>query len=222
MKFHSISLKNFGVFLNEKIDFAHRKNSPKVVTFVIGQNGSGKTTLANAMRWCLFGETSFSDRNSIVAIDVLKQVAIGDDVAVEVSLSLEHQGILYTFTRRNKFVRTEDNLDGRAVCREKSSSLVFISSSTTQDGRHETIEQDSTSVDKPVDAIIDKICPKKLRSFIFFNGERIGELARSFEQGATSDNSKNAASDTIKEAVRTLLGLDSFRNGAMHLNGRRL
>lgn len=222
MKFQSISLKNFGVFLKDEITFAYKPKGKKnkIVTFVVGQNGTGKTTLANAMKWCLFGETNFSDQNSIVAIDALKQVAIGEDVTVSVSVKLEHQNISYIFERQESFRRTGDNLDGRAVCQEIRDTLTFVSTSHKQNGEIVTIKQDSDSADKPVDAIVDKICPEKLRAFIFFNGERIGELARSFEQGSANANSKNAAAETIKTAVKTLLGLEAFYNGAQHLKGR--
>ena len=215
MKFHSIKMKNFGVFTEDKIDFAHRKGSRRIVTFVIGANGTGKTTLANAMRWCLFGETGFSDQNSIAAIEALRSVDIGEAVDVEVCLELQHQEMQYTFIRRMKFERTSDNFDGRAICRARPESLEFSCTSSTNDGVSSSTVQGFNSVDKPVDAIVERICPKRLRPFIFFNGERIGALAHNFEQGASG-----AASETIRTAVKILLGLEAFRNGAMHLDER--
>lgn len=213
MKFHSIKMKNFGVFIDQKIEFAHRKGSPKVVTFIIGSNGSGKTTLANAMRWCLFGKTDYEE-NAIAAIEALLSVQIGEQVTTETTVELQHQDVRYTFTRKMNFERS-NNKDGHAMCKARPETQVFSCTSLTIDGETESLKQDLTSVDKPVDALIQRICPDKLRSFIFFNGERIGQLANSFELG-----SKGTASETIKTAVQTLLGLEAFKNGALHLNGK--
>lgn len=213
MKFHSIKMKNFGVFIDQKIDFAHRKGSPKVVTFIIGSNGSGKTTLANAMRWCLFGKTDFEE-NAIAAIDALLSVQVGEQVTTETTVELQHQDVRYTFSRKMNFERA-NNQDGHAMCKARPETMVFSCTSLTEDGKTESQSQDFTSIDKPVDALVQRICPDKLRNFIFFNGERIGQLANSFELG-----SKGTASETIKTAVQTLLGLEAFKNGAMHLNGK--
>lgn len=214
MRFKKIMIKNFGVFKEAELRFASRTNGRRNVTFVVGKNGTGKTTLANAINWCLFGKTDFSDQNSIASIAALKEIRIDDTITVEVSLELEHYNRTYFFTRSQNFRRTEDNEDGSASCKPLSKSMLFKCTSSTQTGVTETKEQKADDIEKEVDTWVKGICSPKLKPFIFFNGERIGTLARSFEQGAS-----NKAKDTIREAVETLLGLQAFQNGVKHLNG---
>lgn len=62
MLIESIKLQNFRQFQNEFISFADGSDG-KNVTIILGENGSGKTTFAQAFFWCMYGETSFLDKN---------------------------------------------------------------------------------------------------------------------------------------------------------------
>ena len=61
MLLESIKLVNFRQFKDEYIEFAKGQDG-KNVTIIIGENGTGKTTFAQAFFWCMYGETSFSDK----------------------------------------------------------------------------------------------------------------------------------------------------------------
>ena len=59
MKILDITLQNFRVFSDAKIEFA--TDPTRNVTIVLGNNGSGKTTIAQAFRWCLYNKINFND-----------------------------------------------------------------------------------------------------------------------------------------------------------------
>lgn len=108
MLLESIKLKNFRQFRNESISFANGDNG-KNVTIIIGENGTGKTTFAQAFFWCLYGDTSFSDKiilNKIVANEMVPS----QKEEVVVSLSLKHGDVNYTLTRRQSYSKNNSNV----------------------------------------------------------------------------------------------------------------
>ena len=108
MLLESIKLKNFRQFRDESISFANGDNG-KNVTIIIGENGTGKTTFAQAFFWCLYGDTSFSDKimlNKIVANEMVPSQK--EDVVV--TLSLKHGDVNYTLTRRQSYSKNNSNV----------------------------------------------------------------------------------------------------------------
>lgn len=107
MLLESIKLKNFRQFRNESIDFANGENG-KNVTIIIGENGTGKTTFAQAFFWCMYGETSFSDKvilNRIVA----SEMRPGQVEKVNVTLMLRHGDVEYTLIREQTYKKDYNN-----------------------------------------------------------------------------------------------------------------
>ena len=56
MKPLSLTLKNFGPYINEIIDFTKFEDSS--LFLISGKTGSGKTTIFDGMSYALFGESS--------------------------------------------------------------------------------------------------------------------------------------------------------------------
>ena len=107
MLLESIKLQNFRQFRKESVDFAKGEGG-KNVTIIIGENGTGKTTFAQAFFWCMYGETSFSDKiilNRVVA----SEMRPGQEEKVIVTLSLRHGDVGYTLIREQTYRKGYNN-----------------------------------------------------------------------------------------------------------------
>lgn len=103
MLIESIKLENFRQFQNESITFADGSDG-KNVTIILGENGSGKTTFAQAFFWCMYGETSFSDKR-LLNSKVASKMIPGSKETVRVELCLKHGLLNYVLTREQVYVR---------------------------------------------------------------------------------------------------------------------
>lgn len=196
MKLKKISLKNFRQFRDVSVSFAN--DDHKNVTIILGQNGSGKTTFAQAFQWCLYGETSFSEKivlNKKVAdslpISNVSQVA-------EVKLELEHRGIYYRIVRTQSFSY------------RKSSQSITGDSPVVR-----IYEVDSNGVERQLkeninrQLFINDLLPQRLSKYFFFDGERMQKMSFDIQKGMKSSE--------FAQAVTNLLGLNFFKNACEHL-----
>ena len=62
MKPKKLTLKNFGPFIDETIDFSKLTDAP--LFLITGKTGAGKTTIFDGMTYALFGETSGKIRSA--------------------------------------------------------------------------------------------------------------------------------------------------------------
>ena len=106
MLLKSIKLENFRQFVNEHIDFSIDPNQN--VTLIIGENGTGKTTFAQAFFWCLYGETSFTDK-IILNRTVSEKMMPDQKATVKVVLKLLHGSADYEITRTQEYKKTYSN-----------------------------------------------------------------------------------------------------------------
>lgn len=97
MQLKSIKLENFRQFREACMDFAQGDDG-RNVTIILGDNGSGKTTFAQAFSWCMYGETDFKDK-SVLNKQVFKEMRLGEDRTVRVTLCLRHGTADYTLVR---------------------------------------------------------------------------------------------------------------------------
>jgi len=193
MLLKKLKLKNFRQFNGEQvIEFASSKKGGIIV--VMGENGSGKTTLAQAFRWCLYGETSFEDRE-VVSKSVIQELDSGDSQTF-VEIVLEHNGREFTIKRTQKFKCNGQNfrLDGQPHLRVYCKAL---------DGQTEELSG------KKKEEQISEILPKELSPYFFFSGERLTKMS---EEIINQKKNKD-----FSDAVAILLGLLPLKNGIQHL-----
>lgn len=198
MILESIKLKNFRQFRDEHIEFAKGDNG-KNVTIIIGENGTGKTTFAQAFFWCLYGETSFSDKtilNKIVAVEMTPNT----EMEVEVDLQLRHGEIDYILKRVQAYRKDYAN-------RIIGSNTVFDIQKKDATGNVSWVKK--TMLDGEVNGIL----PKELSRFFFFDGERIEKMSKDIASGKKSSD--------FSEAVQGLLGLKGMRSALDHFNPAR-
>lgn len=195
MLLKNIQVHNFRQFIGTQ-NIAFATNNYKNITVILGQNGSGKTSLAQAFTWCLYGETNFSDKillNKKVAIDL----PINGTKTVKVELKLVHNQIDYTIQRKQDYTKNSDD-DLKA---KPTIFKIFYK----HNGQREFLS--------PIESMsrMKEILPVELSRYFFFDGERIGNLSKEILKGRSKE---------FGEAVRGLLGLNSFISALSHLNPR--
>lgn len=93
MKPLSLTLKNFGPYINETIDFTKFEDSS--LFLISGKTGSGKTTIFDGMSYALFGESSGKLRLG----KEMRSTFADPSEATEVTLLFKHNEFLYELNR---------------------------------------------------------------------------------------------------------------------------
>lgn len=190
MLFKKIKITNFRQFKGTtEIIFSTDKD--KNVTVILGDNGAGKTTFLQAFNWCLYGQAKLENPTELINKDILKKVEVGEKVACEVIIELEHLNKIYTCRNFLSYLRSpEGNL------KKLDEKQTF------------TIKDPDTGETKLTNSnAIREIFPKDLSTYFLFDGERMQDLA---------DNQRIGRKD-LSNAVKNLMGLDVLENGKYHL-----
>ncbi len=198
MLLKSIKLNNFRQFVNDSIDFSTDENQN--VTLIIGENGTGKTTFAQAFFWCLYGETSFSDKN-LLNRTVSEEMTPDQTATVRVELKLFHGSVEYTIIRTQEYKKSYSN-------KVTGANTVINISMKLPDG--------NTRFLKPLECEteIRKILPKELSNYFFFDGERIEKMSKEIAGGRKSYS--------FASAVSGLTGLNGTLAALDHLSPTKL
>jgi len=93
MQPRKLTLKNFGPFLNETVDFTDFQTGG--LFLISGKTGAGKTTIFDGMTFALFGETSGHLRTG----KEMRSTFAPAKELTEVTFSFEHQGTFYEISR---------------------------------------------------------------------------------------------------------------------------
>ncbi|UNL43447.1 SMC family ATPase [Ligilactobacillus agilis] len=110
MKPLKLTLKNFGPYLDEEIDFTRFEASP--LFLINGKTGSGKTTIFDAMTYALYGTTSAAGKTGRDAKEMRSKFADAK-AQTKVSLTFSHQGKVYQVERSMKEKKTATTLDSK-------------------------------------------------------------------------------------------------------------
>ncbi|MFC8620679.1 MULTISPECIES: AAA family ATPase [Streptomyces] len=184
MKLLKLTLKDFRAFYGEQVlDLSVKEDKPAVLIF--GNNGAGKTTLLNAFGWVLYG--TFSDdveqQHRVIHDKKWEETSFGEEATASVRLDFEHEGIRFSTTRSVTVNKQTDE-----------QQTVSPSLTVTEVGP----DGEAKSVPNGQDRI-EKILPKGLRQFFFFNGERMEKMF------SGDDNNEE-----VKKAIKTLLNLEAI------------
>lgn len=197
MIFEQMTLCDFRQFAGkQQIRFAtgNRQN----VTVIHGFNGAGKTALLNAFTWVLYNDFSpdFEASDRLENEAAFAALQPGERLRTSVEVVFRDSGRKYTAER---FIEVEKDENGtRRVVTPTSVSLLFVD---------ESGEQVEEKGPRNPDETLQRMLPKRLCPFFFFNGERIERLA-----------SPKAYAE-IAEGVRTLLDIELFDRAVTHLEG---
>lgn len=195
MYFKQITLQNFRQF-KEKTTVTFSTDHVKNVTIIMGDNGTGKTSFAQAFTWCLYGRTDFKDQD-IFSKSKKAEMTNTDTAETFVELVFVHGDIEYTLKR--SLVYKKDLLGD--IIKPRSSECVLTYKK--EDGQTETIKSENK-----LNKTIDGILPRELSRYFLFDGERVEKMSAEIQSGK---------SDEFAEAVRRILGLDSYLNALIHI-----
>lgn len=194
MLLKSIKLENFRQFADGQIDFS--TDPAQNVTLIIGENGTGKTTFAQAFFWCLYGETTFTDKN-LLNRNVSESMTPDQTETVKVVLTLTHGSADYQIIRTQEYKKSCSN-------KVQGANTVLNISVKSADG--------NTRYLKPLECEteIKKILPKELSHYFFFDGERIEKMSKEIAAGKRSSS--------FADAVVGLTGLNGIQEALRHLS----
>ena len=183
MLLKQLKLRNFGTFGGENtFDLTLGSNGDKPVILIRGHNGGGKTTFLEAVRLALYGKRALGARIARMEYeDYLKQRIYGlsDDHCASVEL---------TFSRQDQGESIDFTVTRSWILRGDS---VSDSIELTREGLPvlDTPEEDW-------DYFLEDMIPSGISQLFFFDGERIQDVAN------------NDSGDGLKDAIKSLLGLD--------------
>ncbi|EWG08466.1 AAA family ATPase [Cytobacillus firmus] len=187
MLLEEIRLKNFRQYYNEQI-IKFSKSASRNVTVIHGENGSGKTALLNAFSWCFYGKLDLPNSNLLINEQSLKDAHPNDEVECSVSVKFSDNEKKYILKRR-------------IIARKEQQDKIFYGEPEVQ--LEYKIGGNSEIIMNPTDEI-NRILPENLRSYFFFDGERIDNL------------SKDNGSDEIKNAIKNIMGLEILERSIKH------
>lgn len=179
MRIEKIVLKNYRQF--KTIEISLDKKYSNDLHVVIGTNGTGKTNILNAINWCLYGdEPHFSKNSQLLPIVNLKSVENAIDGKMEKITSeiwaSTSNGKTLVFRRQGNYNIYEDE---HKVIPQSTNFEIEI---TDEDGDSDFLEEDRAI------PFVDRILPKRIREFFFFDGERLDKYFKE----ATGQNIRHA------------------------------
>lgn len=186
MLIKKLILHNFRQYIGtQEISFSTDKE--KNVTVLIGVNTSGKTTLIRAFEWILYNKNEFDDK-ILLNKNVADNMQTGETQAVRGTLVLEHNGKEYEISRKQVYTCTGSGVRPSTA----SADIMYLQA----DG------QTKTKIGSDFNSNIERILPRALSSYFFFDGERVGAIS---------------GREDIEASVKGLMGLDVLYNAMTHL-----
>ncbi|PFN25098.1 AAA family ATPase [Bacillus cereus] len=200
MILESISLKNFRQYYDfQSIDFS--QSSTRNVTVVHGENGAGKTALLNAFSWCLYGELNLPNSNNIINEHALNEIEINKEV--EASVTIKFKQSVKDSEEYEKHYSLTRSVRAKKISVDNISYFEPEVKLEYKENGQSKIEIANIGVE------INRILPEQLSSYFFFDGERIDNL------------SKESGTEEVKEAIKTMMGLEILERSILHTEGAR-
>lgn len=163
MKIFSITIENYRQFIG-KNEVRFSTDPKRNFTILQGDNGSGKTNFMNAFMWCFYGDemfrSNYNEGRDIVNESAMQNLEIGQTLDVAVTTVIGEEKPRYEFRRR---IRYKKYADGHV-----SDPVVFVCREITED-------RGWVNVNYPELIIEREFIPKSLRSFFFFDGEKMDD-----------------------------------------------
>ena len=191
MKISAVRIRNFKLLKRIDIEFSVEKSKP--LTVIRAENGSGKTSMLQALRWALYGNDVLEDQ--FVRLSPADWTD-GSECEILVEIDFIHTA-LSNVNGEHMLSQTDYMLKRKVVeCPEgdhpnRGQERVTL---------FEKTNAGSDLIDSP-EFRLTQMLPKEMIDIFFTDGD----AAMSFISPRLSENTKR---DKVKEAIRSLLGLD--------------
>jgi DNA sulfur modification protein DndD len=189
MKIERVILTNFRQYYGEQ-RVAFSQDDTKNVTVIHGVNGAGKTSFFIALNWCLYGE-GIDNIGQVISKEAVSKAKVGEWLITKVAIHFRHEGYRYVATRQMSGLKRKDNTISEV--RE----VDFVLLRTGADGIAQKIPN-------PI-GVINTILPNNVRTYFFFDGEKIDRFARP------------ESAEEVKWAVYQVLDLEVMTRAKNHL-----
>ena len=190
MKLEWMRLTNFRQFYGDQ-SIRFSRDGTRNVTVVHGINGAGKTSLFTALNWVLY-ELGAEDIGELVSKQAIDEAAVGSDVEMQVQLSFSHNGQRYTVTRTLTVSKTGEKQW------QETPHVEFSLDVIRADGQTQGIQNPTGR--------IESILPSNVRTYFFFDGEKIEQFARPSHESE------------VQDAVRNVLKIEVLERAKKHLD----
>jgi DNA sulfur modification protein DndD len=205
MKFSNIEIHNFRQYYNSvKVDL--ETNEERNIIIIGGKNGFGKTNILLSIVWCLYGDKiSQIDENFKKEIQKEKNYSLFMQKSLNNTAKKENKTELSVCIKISEIELPElryinSNTDSIIIKRTFDVvSLIETLSITNNDTNLEIFDDESDKIN----FIQDYIIPIDAAKFVFFDAEKIGEIA---------NLSIKDEGSFINDALGKILGLETFEN----------
>lgn len=190
MKIRKLQMTNFMAYKGTQVvDFTVSDSAPLIL--FLGENGHGKTTIQRACKWALYG--SVVEKKDAISVEKLVnrkalQEAAGAPVETSVQIEWEDEENTYSLSRSFKFTNNIAQ-PPKAVLR---------------------INNGNPEPEKAINSIVNRILPKEISHFFFFDGETQDDFDRMASATGSADYIKRQIEATlsipaVKSAIAALL-----------------
>lgn len=191
MKIERVGLTNFRQYYgSHRIAFS--QDPEQNVTVIHGVNGAGKTSFFLALNWCLYGE-GVDSIGQIISKEAVSRAKVGEIITTKVDITFMHEGQRFMASRQLQGQKKKDN-----SVEEARINTEFILMRTSMSGV-------ATRIDNPI-GVMNTILPSNVRTYFFFDGEKIDNFARP------------EAGKEVQDAIYKVLSLETLTRARTHLS----
>jgi len=188
MIIEKIRIHNFGPFYGaQEIAFGSGGEGVHVIR---GNNGQGKTSIQRAILWCLYGEVRDRKGNPVKPTSLLNRTAYSDDTYdFNVALFLKHDNKNMSIMRKMSASAHKDKKYSEGM-----ELQVVRDGEVLPDGENE----------------IQRLLPREVSRFFFFDGEMLRDYEELLEEDAPSTK-------VLRDSIEQILGIPILRTAKMDL-----
>lgn len=214
MRIKSILIKNYRQYKDLYFTFDKKQDKNHDLHIIVASNGVGKSNLLNAITWCLYeDESHLQDKYKalpIVNLDTINNCENKEEIQVLVEIVVDVDGEDQIIRRSATFIKNET--DDKRVFQKNSELSVQRNMFDITLG----YSKPGFLYGEDADAAIDRIFPRDINEYFFFDNEQMNNYFKNTKGGAIQ-NAINVISKVslLQDAVyRTASTIQEYKRSA--------